>query len=147
MIAGTDKPDTGSLLVGETVAPMYVNQSRDSLSDEKTVFEDIADGADVIDLNGREVNARQYCSWYNFNGADQGKKVRNLSARLCGEAACCCRRGRLRLWARLLATAPPDTISMRRQQRARHLVRLWVRTGQQQELLSSPVCRASRRTL
>ena len=77
MIIGEQTPDAGTVTVGETVVPMYVDQSRDLLSGDKTVIEDIAEGAEFIDLNGREVNTRQYCSWYNFSGTDHNKKVRD----------------------------------------------------------------------
>lgn len=54
---------------------MYVDQSRDALDPEKTVYEEICSGAEEIDLNGRKVSARAYCSWYNFKGNDQQKKA------------------------------------------------------------------------
>lgn len=79
MIMGLESPDAGTIEVGETVAPMYVDQSRDALDATKTVFEAIAGGADEVDLNGRSVSARAYCSWYNFKGGDQSKKVGDLS--------------------------------------------------------------------
>ncbi|MEW5304460.1 MAG: hypothetical protein WDW36_007070 [Sanguina aurantia] len=79
MIMGTETPLKGELILGETVVPMYVDQSRDALDDEKTVYQEICDGAEEIDLSGRKVNSRQYCSWYNFKGVDQQKKVGMLS--------------------------------------------------------------------
>lgn len=79
MIMGKETPDGGNLRLGETVVPMYVDQSRDSLDASKSVFEEIGGGRDEIDLNGRLVNTRAYCSWYNFKGADQQKKVGMLS--------------------------------------------------------------------
>ncbi|GJP61747.1 hypothetical protein CLOP_g18884 [Closterium sp. NIES-67] len=79
MITGQDSPDGGSLRVGDTVAPLYVDQSRDSLDPNKTVFEEITGGADEILLGDRKVNSRAYCAWYNFKGADQQKKVGVLS--------------------------------------------------------------------
>lgn len=79
MIMKQEKPDAGTLALGETVVPMYVDQSRDDLSSDKTLFEEIAGGREEIDLNGRTVNARAYCAWYNFKGPDQQKKVGMLS--------------------------------------------------------------------
>jgi len=79
MLVGDETPDSGSIELGETVELAYVNQNRDILDDDKTVFEEISDGMDVIDLGGREVNARAYCSWFNFRGGDQQKKVGKLS--------------------------------------------------------------------
>jgi energy-dependent translational throttle protein EttA len=79
MIVGEDKPDGGSCTVGETVKLMYVDQSRDSLDGNKTVFEELSGGAEEVNLGGRSVNARAYCSWYNFKSADQQKKVGDLS--------------------------------------------------------------------
>ena len=79
MITGIDEPDKGEVVVGETVKLMYVDQSRDSLNDDKTVFEELSGGAEEISLGSRTVNARAYCSWYNFKSADQQKKVGQLS--------------------------------------------------------------------
>ena len=79
MITGKDVPDAGALTVGETVKLMYVDQDRASLSDEKTVYEELSGGAEEISLGSRTVNARAYCSWYNFKSADQQKKVGTLS--------------------------------------------------------------------
>jgi ATPase subunit of ABC transporter with duplicated ATPase domains len=79
MITGVDEPDKGSVVVGETVKLMYVDQSRDSLDDEKTVFETLSGGAEEINLGSRTVNARAYCGWYNFKSSDQQKKVGQLS--------------------------------------------------------------------
>ncbi|CAI5514678.1 unnamed protein product [Closterium sp. Naga37s-1] len=79
MIVGQDSPNEGTLRVGETVAPLYVDQSRDALDPNKTVFEEITGGADEILLGERKVNSRAYCAWYNFKGADQQKKVGVLS--------------------------------------------------------------------
>ncbi|GAX86193.1 hypothetical protein CEUSTIGMA_g13606.t1, partial [Chlamydomonas eustigma] len=79
MIMGQDKPDGGALTMGETVVPMYVDQSRELLHPDRTVFEEIAEGAEEVDLNGRKVPTRGYCSWYNFKGPDQSKKVGMLS--------------------------------------------------------------------
>lgn len=77
-IMGEQQPDSGSIELGETVVPMYVSQDR-LLDSDKTVYEAIAGGADEVDLNGRRVNARAYCGWYNFAGSDQQKKVSVLS--------------------------------------------------------------------
>ncbi len=79
LITEQDKPDSGSFRVGETVKLGYVDQSRDSLNDEKTVFEEIADGLDFVMLGKREMNARTYVSKFNFSGADQQKFVGQLS--------------------------------------------------------------------
>ncbi|CAI7751640.1 unnamed protein product, partial [Closterium sp. NIES-54] len=79
MIVGQDSPNEGTLRVGDTVAPLYVDQSRDTLDPNKTVFEEITGGADEILLGERKVNSRAYCAWYNFKGADQQKKVGVLS--------------------------------------------------------------------
>ena len=79
MITGIDEPDKGEVVVGETVKLMYVDQSRDSLNDDKTVFEELSGGAEEISLGTRTVNARAYCSWYNFKSSDQQKKVGQLS--------------------------------------------------------------------
>lgn len=79
MLVGQEKPDTGTLKVGETVQFAYVDQGRESLTPGKTVYEVISDGAEVIKLGGREVNARAYCTRFNFHGADQQKKVDVLS--------------------------------------------------------------------
>ncbi|KAH8940692.1 hypothetical protein BDL97_15G102800 [Sphagnum fallax] len=79
MIMGQDTADEGFLRVGETVAPLYVDQSRDALSADKTVFQEITDDLEEIVLGDRKVNARAYCSWFNFKGPDQQKKVSMLS--------------------------------------------------------------------
>ncbi len=79
MLVGQEKPDTGTLKVGETVQFAYVDQGRESLTPGKTVYEIISDGAETIKLGGREVNARAYCTRFNFHGADQQKKVDVLS--------------------------------------------------------------------
>ena len=79
MLVGQEKPDTGTLKVGETVQFAYVDQGRESLTPGKTVYEIISDGAETIKLGGREVNARAYCTRFNFHGADQQKKVEVLS--------------------------------------------------------------------
>ncbi len=79
MLVGEEKPDSGSLSIGETVKFGYVDQNRASLEPGKTVYEIISGGNDVIKLGGREVNARAYCSRFNFQGGDQQKKVDVLS--------------------------------------------------------------------
>ncbi|GBQ88186.1 ABC transporter ATP-binding protein [Acetobacter nitrogenifigens DSM 23921 = NBRC 105050] len=79
MITGDDKPDSGSLTVGDTVKLGYVDQSRDSLDDNKTVWEEISGGTDVIYLGKRAVASRAYAGAFNFKGADQQKKVGVLS--------------------------------------------------------------------
>jgi energy-dependent translational throttle protein EttA len=71
--------DDGTLTVGSTVDMAHVDQSRDSLDDSRTVYEEITDGLDVIQLGNREVNGRAYCASFNFKGADQQKKVGDLS--------------------------------------------------------------------
>ncbi len=79
MIAGLEKPDSGTLTIGDTVKLAYVDQNRESLTPGKTVYEIISGGYDMIRLGNREVNARAYCSRFNFMGADQQKKVDVLS--------------------------------------------------------------------
>ncbi|MCB1535180.1 MAG: energy-dependent translational throttle protein EttA [Rhodoblastus sp.] len=79
MITGAEKPDAGKIEVGESVQLGYVDQSRDALADNKTVWEEISGGNDVIYLGKREINSRGYCSAFNFKGADQQKKVGQLS--------------------------------------------------------------------
>ena len=79
MLVGEEKPDSGTLNIGETVKFGYVDQNRASLEPGKTVYEIISGGNDFIKLGGREVNARAYCSRFNFQGGDQQKKVDVLS--------------------------------------------------------------------
>src|SRR5690606_18813034 len=79
LITGEEQPDAGTLKVGSTVRLAYVDQTRDALDPEKTVFEEISGGQDEIDLGRTKVNARAYCSWFNFRGPDQQKKVGVLS--------------------------------------------------------------------
>lgn len=88
MIAGQDKPDSGEVNIGQTVKIAFVDQSRDALPDAKTVFDTIADGADLLTVGRFEMPARAYLGRFNFKGADQGKMVGQLSG---GE------RGRLHL--------------------------------------------------
>jgi sulfate-transporting ATPase len=79
MLTGQEQPDGGTLRVGDSVKMGYVDQSRDSLNDKKTVWEELSNGDDMILLGKREVPSRAYCSWFNFKGADQQKKVGMLS--------------------------------------------------------------------
>jgi ATP-binding cassette ChvD family protein len=79
MITGQDKPDDGTITVGESVHLGYVDQSRDSLDPDKNVWEEISGGNDQLLLGKKEVNSRGYCSAFNFKGADQQKKVGSLS--------------------------------------------------------------------
>ena len=79
MIVGQEKPDNGTIRVGDTVKLGYVDQSRDALDGKKTVFEEISGGNDVIKLGAREVPSRAYVGWFNFKGPDQQKKVGQLS--------------------------------------------------------------------
>ena len=79
MITKQEKPDSGTIKIGESVHLGYVDQSRDSLDDKKNVWEEISGGLDQLMLGKREVNSRGYCSAFNFKGADQQKKVGQLS--------------------------------------------------------------------
>lgn len=79
MMTGQEKPDSGSFVVGQTVQMAYVDQNRESLNPEKTIWETLSDGQDVIKLGNREVPSRAYVSWFNFSGSDQQKKVGVLS--------------------------------------------------------------------
>ncbi|KAA5545157.1 energy-dependent translational throttle protein EttA [Roseiconus nitratireducens] len=79
MLTGKEPPDSGEFRVGDTVDLGYVDQSRDSLQDDHTVFEEISGGTETIVLGGRNVNARAYVSRFNFKGPDQEKKVGKLS--------------------------------------------------------------------
>lgn len=79
MIVGQDKPDSGEIRIGETVKPAYVDQSRDVLDPEKSIWEVISEGRDIIALGNREVNSRAYVARFNFSGTDQQKKVGLLS--------------------------------------------------------------------
>ena len=107
MISGQEQPDAGKVRVGDTVRLAYVDQSRDSLDDGKSVYDEVSGGLDVLQFGRVEVNARAYLSWFAFRGADQQKKVGALSG---GE------RNRLHL-AKLLRegetssswTSPPTT--------------------------------------
>ena len=88
MLMGQEQPDSGTITIGETVQLAYVDQSRDDLNGEKTVFDVLAEGSDMISINNYEMPARQYVGRFNFKGSDQQKFVKDLSG---GE------RGRLHL--------------------------------------------------
>jgi ATP-binding cassette ChvD family protein len=79
MIVGEETPDSGVLRVGDTVELAYVDQSREALEPSSTVWKEISGGHDTIQLGRREVNSRQYVSWFNFRGPDQQKRVGDLS--------------------------------------------------------------------
>jgi ATPase subunit of ABC transporter with duplicated ATPase domains len=79
MITGQEQPDSGTIRTGETVKLAYVDQSRDTLRPERSVWEEISDGQDTVMLGPRQVNSRAYVSRFNFGGADQQKKVGMLS--------------------------------------------------------------------
>ncbi len=79
MITGEVEPDEGSFKIGDTVKLAYVDQTRSLLDPEKTVWEQISDGSDIIRLGSREINSRAYVSNFNLNGTDQQKKVGVLS--------------------------------------------------------------------
>ncbi|MBG0803595.1 energy-dependent translational throttle protein EttA [Methylocystis sp. H4A] len=79
MITGQEKPDNGTIEIGDSVQLGYVDQSRDALHANKSVWEEISEGNEVIYLGKREINSRAYCSAFNFKGADQQKKVGQLS--------------------------------------------------------------------
>jgi sulfate-transporting ATPase len=93
MIAGREKPDSGEVAIGSTVNMAFVEQTRDDLSDKKTVFDDVSGGADIITVGKFEMSSRAYLGRFNFKGGDQQKIVGNLSG---GE------RGRLHLAKTLL---------------------------------------------
>jgi ATPase subunit of ABC transporter with duplicated ATPase domains len=79
VITGKIQPDKGKINIGETVKLGYVDQSRDHLDDKKTVWEEISEGLEVLDLGGIAMKSRAYCSAFNFKGAAQQKKVGQLS--------------------------------------------------------------------
>ena len=79
MIVGEEKPDSGTFKVGETVELSYVDQSRDALDPDKTVYEEITDGQDLLLVGNREINGRAYVAGFNFKGTDQQKKVGQCS--------------------------------------------------------------------
>ena len=79
LLTGQDTPDSGTLSIGETVEIAYVDQSRDSLPDDKQVWEVCSDGQDPMPYGNREISARAYTSWFNFKSGDQQKRVKDLS--------------------------------------------------------------------
>ena len=79
MIMGLDQPDSGTFEVGETVKVSYVDQQHESIDNEKTVWENISDGTETIEIGGVKLNSRAYVSRFNFGGQDQNKKVKVLS--------------------------------------------------------------------
>ena len=79
MITGEEKPDLGTLRLGDTVELGYVDQSRDALADDKTVWEEISNGEDIVYLGDKQMQSRAYCGAFNFRGPDQQKKVGQLS--------------------------------------------------------------------
>ncbi|ADM09456.1 ABC transporter, ATPase subunit [Parvularcula bermudensis HTCC2503] len=80
MLTGQETPDEGEIKIGETVKLGYIDQTRENLTDSNTVWEEISGGLDVVKLGEkREVNSRAYCTWFNFKGGDQQKKVGDLS--------------------------------------------------------------------
>jgi ATPase subunit of ABC transporter with duplicated ATPase domains len=79
MITAQEKPDSGSFKTGETVKLAYVDQSRDDLDPDKTIWEVISGGEDVLELGRRQINSRAYVARFNFSGSDQQKKVSKLS--------------------------------------------------------------------
>jgi sulfate-transporting ATPase len=94
LIAGKEKPDSGEVVVGPTVKMAFVDQSRDDLANEKTVWEDVSGGLDILNVGKFQMPSRAYCGRFNFNGGDQQKRVGTLSG---GE------RGRLHLAKTLIA--------------------------------------------
>ena len=79
MITGQEKPDAGMLRLGDTVQVGYVDQSRDALDPDHSVWEEITGGKDEVEMGKRSVPSRAYCSWFNFKGAAQQRKVGSLS--------------------------------------------------------------------
>jgi len=79
MITGGEKPDQGTLKIGDSVVMAYVDQSRDTLDGKKSVWEEITGGTEFVDVGGRQVNSRPYVAGFNFKGTDQQKKVASLS--------------------------------------------------------------------
>jgi ATPase subunit of ABC transporter with duplicated ATPase domains len=79
MILGDEKPDGGTIRVGETVVTAHVDQSRDALDGAKTVWEEISGGADLLTLGKRQLNSRSYVASFNLKGADQQKRIADLS--------------------------------------------------------------------
>src|SRR5690606_11925811 len=93
MITGEEKPDSAEIITGPTVKLAYVDQSRDALEGDKTVWEEVSGGLDILNINGIEIQSRQYIGRFNFKGQDQQKRVGSLSG---GE------RGRLHMAKTLL---------------------------------------------
>ena len=79
MIMGQEKPDSGELIVGQTVQTAYVDQSREALDPNKTAYEEISGGLDSLQFGTRSINSRAYCGWFGFRGTDQQKKTGLLS--------------------------------------------------------------------
>ncbi|HCY86293.1 MAG TPA: energy-dependent translational throttle protein EttA, partial [Desulfobacteraceae bacterium] len=79
MITGKEKPDAGNFELGQSVKLAYVDQERDTLDPEKTIYEVISGGNDKLLIGGREINARAYVGKFNFSGSDQQKKVKDIS--------------------------------------------------------------------
>jgi ATP-binding cassette ChvD family protein len=79
ILAGVDQPDSGTLRVGDTVKLAYVDQSRDSLNGDNTVYKEISGGSETVLIGKLEISARAYCGWFNFKGSDQQKLVKFLS--------------------------------------------------------------------
>ena len=79
MLTGQDQPDSGKIEFGPTVQLSYVDQSRDALDDQKTVYEEISGGQDIITIGNTEIHARAYCGRFNFKGSDQQKRIGDLS--------------------------------------------------------------------
>ena len=79
MLVGQEQPDSGSIELGETVDLAYVDQSRDELNGDNTVWEEISDGQDILQIGKHEVPSRAYASRFNFRGSDQQKYVKDLS--------------------------------------------------------------------
>ncbi len=79
MLMGIEKPDSGELRIGDTVKLAYVDQSRDALDNSKTVWQEVSDGQEIINIGNIEINSRAYLSRFNFKGSDQQKKVGELS--------------------------------------------------------------------
>ena len=79
MITGQEKPDSGSITVGDTVALSYVDQSRDTLNPDNSVYQEITDGIEIMKVGNREINGRAYVASFNFKGSDQQKRVGDLS--------------------------------------------------------------------
>ncbi len=79
MIIGEEQPDGGELIVGQTVQPAYVDQSREALDPDKTAYQEIAGDLDTLQFGSRSINARAYCGWFGFRGSDQQKKTGLLS--------------------------------------------------------------------